>query len=73
MKTWLLAALLAVPAFASSPGASKSWDFSVLLDGSKIGYHRFELREDEGQRLLTSEASFNVRFCSSMRFATGTR
>ena len=59
---WLLAALWVSPALANSATDTKSWDFSVLLDGSKIGYHRFELREDQGQRLLTSEASFDVRF-----------
>ena len=54
----LFAALLAAPAQA----ASRRWDFSVLLDGSKIGYHRFELVEDGRQRTLTSEARFDVRF-----------
>ncbi len=53
--------------FAATPHAEanpdeRSWDFSVLLDGSKIGYHRFELTEDDGRRRLTSEAKFDVRF-----------
>lgn len=53
--------------FAAAPRADenpeeRSWDFSVLLDGSKIGYHRFELTEDDGRRWLTSEAKFDVRF-----------
>ena len=54
----LLVFLLIEPASASS----RSWDFSVLLDGSKIGYHRFELVDEGDQRRLVSEASFDVRF-----------
>ncbi len=54
----LLAVLLIEPANA----VTRSWDFSVLLDGSEIGYHRFELVQDGDQRRLTSEASFDVRF-----------
>lgn len=56
----LFGMVVASNAFASP--AEKSWDFSVLLDGSKIGYHRFQLTEDDGQRRLTSEAKFDVRF-----------
>ncbi len=51
----------AAPRANASP-EEKSWDFSVLLDGSKIGYHRFELTENDGRRWLTSEARFDVRF-----------
>lgn len=55
-------------AFLGSPGSSgaasaeQSWDFAVMLDGNRIGYHRFELLEDGESQLLRSEASFNVRF-----------
>ena len=56
--------LLLVPStnlFASAD-VSRSWDFSVSLDGKPIGYHRFDLVED-GERLeVRSEASFDVRF-----------
>ncbi len=54
----LLAALLVADANASA----QRWDFSVLLDGSEIGYHRFQLTEEDGKRRLTSEAKFDVRF-----------
>jgi hypothetical protein len=53
---------LATPASGGAAGASQSWDFSVMLDGKQIGYHRFELLEDGDDRLLRSEANFNVRF-----------
>ena len=48
---------------AASPGeAQRSWQFSVLLDGSPIGYHRFELMSRESELEVRSEASFDVRF-----------
>ena len=57
----LLCSLMLASSALASP-AEKSWDFSVLLDGSKIGYHRFELTQDDRERRLTSEAKFDVRF-----------
>jgi len=57
----ILIGMVAASNALASP-AEKSWDFLVLLDGSKIGYHRFQLTEDDGQRRLTSEAKFDVRF-----------
>ena len=48
---------------AAAPGeAQRSWQFSVLLDGSPIGYHRFELMSRESELEVRSEASFDVRF-----------
>lgn len=49
----------AVPAAALQ---SKEWRFTVLLDDSEIGYHRFVLTDGGGQRELRSEARFNVKF-----------
>lgn len=61
--TSLLALLMVIlPAVAASSTSSKTWDFSVLLDGNEIGYHRFELFEDGDERRITSEAKFDVRF-----------
>ncbi len=59
-----LAVALLVPASAlpASVSDSRSWEFSVLLDGSKIGYHNFELERRDGAQELRSEASFDVRF-----------
>jgi hypothetical protein len=48
---------------AAMPGeAQRSWQFSVLLDGSPIGYHRFELMTRQSELEVRSEASFDVRF-----------
>jgi hypothetical protein len=55
------ALLLPSESFATAANDSRSWVFSVLLDGDKIGYHRFELRQKESQHEVHSEASFDVR------------
>jgi len=59
------AALLWV-AFVSGNSAanelSKTWEFEVLLDGSPIGYHRFQLSGEGDARRVESEARFDVRF-----------
>ena len=51
---------LARPALAND--ADREWQFRVLLDGSPIGEHRFELTENGDSRLVESEATFNVKF-----------
>ena len=59
----LLLSSVAANGLAASPGeAQRSWQFSVLLDGSPIGYHRFELMSRESELEVRSEASFDVRF-----------
>ncbi len=50
-------ALLASPADA----ASREWNFEVLLDDRKIGYHSFSLSEADGQQVIETEASFDVK------------
>ena len=49
---------------------ARSWEFSVLLDGSPIGYHRFELQPAADGLELVSEASFDVRvlFINAFRY-----
>lgn len=62
-RTLLVAWLaLIAPGLAIATGESRSWDFSVLLDGDEIGYHRFELTEEGDERRVKSEAKFDVRF-----------
>lgn len=51
--------LLAAQATA---GNEREWNFRVLLDGSEIGYHRFQLDDFGDRRLLSSEADFEVDF-----------
>lgn len=59
-----LAADAPVAASAAADGktGAQQWNFSVALDGKRIGSHRFSLQTDGTQRTLLSEASFNVRF-----------
>lgn len=46
----------------AAAGNEREWNFRVLLDGSEIGYHRFELSDFGDRRLLSSEADFEVDF-----------
>ena len=55
-------AIVGSPPVANAAVDVRSWDFSVMLDGDKIGYHRFELFEEGERRRVTSEAKFDVRF-----------
>ncbi len=40
----------------------QEWEFRVLLDGSEIGTHQFELQNRGDSKLLQSIASFDVKF-----------
>lgn len=66
MRTVILSLVLllsvATGAASANGGTERSYEFSVLLDGSPIGYHRFELRPQESGLEVRSEASFDVRF-----------
>ncbi len=62
IATLLLFSVAATGAAASTGEAQRSWQFSVLLDGSPIGYHRFDLMSSESELEVRSEASFDVRF-----------
>jgi len=62
--TLLAAASIAAPTpqpLASGDG-QQEWQFRVLLDGDEIGYHRFQLSQQDGLYRLKSEAEFKVRF-----------
>lgn len=79
MKTLALAILLfgagATSAASASGDAGRSWQFSVLLDDSPIGYHRFELSSRESGLEVRSEASFDVRilFINAFRYRHSNR
>lgn len=58
-----MAVLVLLFAVAANAGGTetRSWNFSVSLDGTPIGYHNFELvRAGDGVQ-VTSEARFDVR------------
>jgi hypothetical protein len=57
-----LALLASAPPLVAKVAETRSWEFSVSLDGSPIGYHNYELVEDNDGRQVISEASFDVRF-----------
>ena len=56
----LFGASLTTQALAEEP--AKTWNFSVMLDGSKIGYHTFRVTEDQNGKRVSSEARFDVKF-----------
>ena len=64
-------AVVALPQVAATAAPEpRSWDFSVLLDGDRIGYHRFELTDAGEESRLVSEARFDVRilFFNAFRY-----
>ena len=79
MRTLALAILLfgvgTTGAASASGDAGRSWQFSVLLDDSPIGYHRFELSPRDSGLEVRSEASFDVRilFINAFRYRHSNR
>jgi len=51
--------------YASGVSANLSgqdrWQFEVLLDDKKIGYHDFIVSEEDGRQTVSTEANFNVK------------
>lgn len=79
MRTLALVILLfgagTTGAASTNGDAGRSWQFSVLLDDSPIGYHRFELSPRESGLEVRSEASFDVRilFINAFRYRHSNR
>jgi len=63
-------ATIVVAVQADARTDARSWKFSVLLDGSLIGHHHFELQPAAEGLELVSEASFDVRilFINAFRY-----
>jgi len=55
---------MSLESFANPTDGSllKEWRFDVYLDEKPIGYHTFELERDGNTQVLTTEASFDVKF-----------
>lgn len=58
---WLLIAAVLVHGFALA-NAEREWRFRVLLDGTDVGAHTFRVVERDGERRVTSDARFTVKF-----------
>jgi hypothetical protein len=58
----LIACAIASSANAVDAVPGKQWQFDVALDGKPIGIHTFELQQDGSTQVLTTEASFDVKF-----------
>jgi hypothetical protein len=58
-----VSATVAPAAILEAPGPqTREWNFRVFLDDSEIGYHRFQLVEDQDRQRVTTEAEFRVGF-----------
>lgn len=51
--------LLGVMLAIALPAQGATWDFTVTLDGSPVGTHRFDVVEEGGGRRVTSVARFD--------------
>ncbi len=47
---------------AAHANQGQSWEFEVLLNDRKIGYHSFDLETLDGRQVLQTAADFKVRF-----------
>lgn len=56
----LLVATVLAPAPAAA-GVEREWRFRVLLDAREVGTHTFRVTEHGGERLVTSDARFQVK------------
>ena len=56
----LVSMFTATPASAADPDLS--WQFGVLLDDKRIGYHNFHVSREGDRQLLETEAEFDVKF-----------
>jgi len=71
----MLPGLLALTTIPLHAQATSEWRFTAYLDDKPIGYHRFALSEENGERRLVSEARFDVKFLfvSAYRYAHDNR
>lgn len=58
----LLGIVLATADAVGAQTGPLEWQFDVSLDGKPIGSHSFELRQEGDNRVLTTEATFDVKF-----------
>jgi len=47
---------------SSKADVNKVWNFDVYLDDDLIGFHRFEVEDNQGEFVVSSQAEFDVEF-----------
>lgn len=69
MRTLIIAFLFLFCGVAAAE-TTRTWDFSVSLDGKPIGYHRFEVVRQGDLAEVTSKAHFDVKilFVNAFRY-----
>jgi hypothetical protein len=60
LTVWLAA--VALPASAGTADAAKEWRFRVYLDDREVGYHHFQLMQNDTGTRLISKAEMQVTF-----------
>jgi hypothetical protein len=60
-RLMVISLLLVAAAPAEATKEQRQWNFTVYLDDTEIGYHRFRLLDSGTRRELTSEARFDVK------------
>ncbi|MDH3377880.1 MAG: DUF6134 family protein, partial [Gammaproteobacteria bacterium] len=64
MKKYVFVALsfLFLGATQASTEPAQQWRFTVFLDNKEIGYHNFQITDNEDRRSVVIDAQFNVKF-----------
>lgn len=60
--TVLLLALIGIAPLSAQPISKNTWQFDVFLNDTKIGFHHFDVVEQNEQKLVYSKARFDVEF-----------
>ncbi len=70
LGTCLVATAAATLSIAAANTRELEWQFGVLLDDKRIGYHNFNVSYDGNQRVLETEAKFDVKvlFLTAFRY-----
>lgn len=63
MKTFVLVALsVFIGSTHASTERAQEWRFTVYLNDTKIGYHDFRVEGADDQRVVATDAQFDVKF-----------
>lgn len=60
-RLWILLALFYTASVSADLPEPARWQFEVLLDEKKIGYHDFTVSQRDGNQVVKTEAKFNVK------------
>jgi hypothetical protein len=61
LRTIVLMTATCLAGVGAQASDALDWEFEVSLDDRKIGYHTFSVAEQDGKRILETEAAFDVK------------